>query len=94
VTRGQVATLLRLAIAESLGSVIVLDDQLAQSDPARLGWFVGALKAAAAKIQVIVVTCRRRDYEDGGGEGVTWVDLEQRIQRAAGAGPAVVPADR
>jgi recombinational DNA repair ATPase RecF len=88
-TRDQVATLLRLAIAESLGSVVVLDDHLVQTDPERLKWFVEALTSAAKKIQVIVVTCRRRDYESEGNEAVTWVDLDKAIRRAPTSG---VPA--
>ena len=78
-TREQLATLLRLAIAESLKSVIVLDDHLVQTDPDRLAWFVDTLQEAAKQIQVIVITCRRRDYEGTGM--VTWVDLDAIIKR-------------
>jgi uncharacterized protein YhaN len=83
-TRDQLATLLRLAIAESLGSAIVLDDQLVQSDAARLGWFRAALRQAAATVQVIVVTCRLGDYLEGdaGAAAPACVDLAQAIRRA------------
>ena len=65
--------LLRLSIAEALDTFIVLDDQLTQSDPARMTWMRNLLEAAAARIQVIVMTChpinrrrrrRRRHDED------------------------------
>jgi uncharacterized protein YhaN len=84
-TREQLATLLRLAIAESIGSAIVLDDQLVQSDAARLGWFRAALRQAAAVVQVVVLTCRRDDYLDGDGSTVApaCVDLGKAIRRAA-----------
>lgn len=61
-TRDQLATLIRLAIAEELGSAIVLDDHLVHSDPERLSWFRQALVKAAVKAQVIVLTCRPQDY--------------------------------
>jgi uncharacterized protein YhaN len=61
-TRDQLATLIRLAIAEELGSAIVLDDHLVHSDPKRLSWFRQALVKAAVKTQVIVLTCRPQDY--------------------------------
>lgn len=64
-TKDQLATLLRVAIAEELGSSIVLDDHLAHTDPARLDWFRVALRRAASTTQVIVVTCRPLDYVDG-----------------------------
>jgi uncharacterized protein YhaN len=59
----QLATLLRLAIAERLGSAIILDDQLVHSDRMKLEWFHEALSRAATMIQVVVLTCRREDYE-------------------------------
>lgn len=61
-TQEQIATLLRLSIAETLGSFLVLDDQLSQSDPARMDWFRDVLRACAAEIQVVVFTCRPNDY--------------------------------
>jgi uncharacterized protein YhaN len=61
-TRDQLATLIRLTIAEELGSAIVLDDHLVHSDPKRLSWFRQALSKAAVKAQVIVLTCRPQDY--------------------------------
>jgi hypothetical protein len=61
-TRDQLATLIRPAIAEELGSAIVLDDHLVHSDPKRLEWFRQALVKAAVRTQVIILTCRPRDY--------------------------------
>lgn len=84
-TRDQLATLLRLAIAERIGSAIILDDQLVQSDPTRLEWFRTALHQAAALVQVIVLTCRRDDYMSGpAGESTTIsrVNLAEKIRRA------------
>lgn len=80
-TREQLATLLRLAIAESLGSAILLDDHLVEADPERLQWFVDVLRRSAERIQVIVLTCRRRDYEPAGDSTVAWVDADQAIRR-------------
>ena len=37
-TREQLATVLRLTIADVLGSTVVLDDQLVQSDASRMDW--------------------------------------------------------
>lgn len=61
-TQEQLATLLRLSIAEALGSFLVLDDQLTQSDPARMDWFRDVLRTCADAIQVVVFTCRPEDY--------------------------------
>lgn len=61
-TQEQLATLLRLSIAQELGDALVLDDHLAQTDPARLGWFGKVLRAAASDIQIVVLTCRPGDY--------------------------------
>jgi DNA repair exonuclease SbcCD ATPase subunit len=62
--RDQVATLFRFALAEQLGSFLILDDQLAQSDERRLQWFRQLLRDGACdkNLQVIILTCRPRDY--------------------------------
>jgi DNA repair exonuclease SbcCD ATPase subunit len=67
-TRDQLATLLRLVLSAHLKSVVVLDDQLAQSDPVRLRWFRDRIRASVREHQhqVIVVTCRPSDYLDEG----------------------------
>lgn len=81
-TREQLATILRLTVAEALDSLIILDDQLVQSDHARLEWFNRALKEAASKIQVIVITCRPEDYSLVTTER-TLIDLTQKLDRYA-----------
>jgi len=65
-TRDQLATLVRLNLAAYLKTVLVLDDQLAQTDPQRLAWFRDRLRASVRDQdhQIIVITCRPRDYVD------------------------------
>lgn len=58
----QLATLLRVTIAEQLGSMLVLDDHLTQTDPARIEWFQRLLRQAATRVQIVVLTCRPADY--------------------------------
>lgn len=57
-TQDQLATLLRICVAEQIGSSIVLDDHLSQSDPERVGWFNTVLRNAAKQIQIVFITCR------------------------------------
>jgi DNA repair exonuclease SbcCD ATPase subunit len=61
-TREQLATIFRLALAEQLRSVVLLDDQLVQSDRARMSWFATVLRELATRIQIVVLTCRPDDY--------------------------------
>lgn len=61
-TKDQLATLIRLAIAQELKTAIVLDDQLVHTDLSRLGWFANTLRAVAREAQVLVFTCRPGDY--------------------------------
>lgn len=63
-TRDQLATLVRLALAAHLKCVLVLDDQLIQSDPHRLVWFQDRLRTTVRdhNHQIIVITCRPLDY--------------------------------
>ena len=63
-TQEQLATIFRLSLAERLKSVLVLDDQLAQSDEVRMKWFKQKLKESAENIQIVVFTCRPEDYLD------------------------------
>jgi DNA repair exonuclease SbcCD ATPase subunit len=58
----QLATLLRISIAEQLSCALVLDDHLTQTDPARIGWFCDVLRTATKSVQVVVLTCRPSDY--------------------------------
>ncbi|MCX5745937.1 MAG: hypothetical protein NT062_25955, partial [Proteobacteria bacterium] len=57
-TQDQLATLLRLCLAEQLRTSIVLDDHLSQTDPERVRWFNAVLRTAAQEIQVVLITCR------------------------------------
>jgi uncharacterized protein YhaN len=61
-TRDQLATLVRLTIANQLKSAIVLDDHLVQTDATRLAWFREILLKTALETQVLVFTCRAPDY--------------------------------
>jgi uncharacterized protein YhaN len=94
-TKEQLATLLRLAIAEQLDSAIVLDDHLVQTDRTRLAWFGQTLRSTATKTQVIILTCYPEDYlpsedlptDDGppfrdiAAGAVRAIDLSQTIRR-------------
>src|ERR1700687_3533452 len=53
-----------VAVAAQLKSVVLLDDQLVQSDPTRLEWFRQALRTTVRdqQHQVLVFTCRTGDY--------------------------------
>ena len=66
-TREQVAVLVRLAlarcIAETQGPLpVILDDALVYADDQRLTRTFGALAAASASQQVIVLTCHQRAF--------------------------------
>jgi len=61
-TREQLATLYRLSLAEYLRTVIVLDDQLVQSDDTRMDWFRTLLTEKAHSFQIVVFTCRPSSY--------------------------------
>jgi chromosome segregation ATPase len=68
-TREQIAILVRLAFADmlkeqGLPAIIVLDDALAFSDDDRLGRMFDILKAAAKRMQIIVLTCRDHPLAD------------------------------
>jgi hypothetical protein len=89
-TQEQLATIFRLCIAEQLGAALVLDDHLAQTHQERVAWFRGALREAAERIQILVLTARPEDYlEEGELEAATdprspmrVIDLERMIERA------------
>ena len=84
-TREQLATLCRLALARQVGSLVVLDDQLVQSDRQRMAWFSTLLREVGQTIQVVVFTCRERDYVDAdaaGGDALRAVDLTAHVTRA------------
>ena len=94
-TREQLSTLYRLSLAEYLGSTIVLDDQLVQSDGNRMHWFRTLLTEKAHSFQIVVFTCRPSDYllpsalvpqgsavhADTDGGFIRAVDLERALRR-------------
>jgi DNA repair exonuclease SbcCD ATPase subunit len=94
-TRDQLSTIFRLCLAEQLGSFLLLDDQLVQSDPQRMEWFMCLLRESSKRLQIVVLTCRPDDYlqahEMPGPESsisnsddrlVRAIDLERTITRA------------
>ncbi|CAN5905845.1 hypothetical protein BH11MYX2_BH11MYX2_12030 [soil metagenome] len=99
-TQDQLATLLRLCVAEQLRTGIVLDDHLSQSDPARVSWFNSMLRTAAHQIQIVFITCRplevltesempavAEDMKASAAGQLRAIDMTKVIRRfAAGAG--------
>ena len=79
-TREQIALVLRLAIAEALGTFVVLDDHLTQTDDTRMEWTRRLLAKAAEGSQVIVLTCHPLDYEPESPDHV--VDLSGVLRRS------------
>ncbi len=63
-TREQLSTVLRLCLAERLGAPMLLDDQLVQSDGARMARLAALIREKAAVTQIVVLTCRPTDYLD------------------------------
>lgn len=69
--REQVAVITRLALAEILlgsgkPSAVILDDALVNTDEARLERMHLVLNRAAQKLQILVLTCRERDFAQAG----------------------------
>jgi hypothetical protein len=100
-TQDQLATLLRVCIAEQLQSAIVLDDHLSQSDPDRIAWFNAILRDAARQVQIILITCRPSEVlapdelpaageptHSGAAGLVRVVDMTKVISRFAPVTPA------
>lgn len=104
-TRDQLATLIRVTIADQLKTAIILDDHLVHSDPKRLAWFREVLTKTALSTQVIVFTCRPEDYllkselpdavtamRDLAGGTVRAVDMGRVVKRWEGV-PSRPPSD-
>ena len=62
-TREQLATVLRLTIADALGSTVVLDDQLVQSDASRMDWLRAFMMECSDRFQILVFTCHPEQYK-------------------------------
>ncbi len=82
-TRDQLATLLRLTIAEALETAVVLDDQLVHSDIGRMSRLAELIYRCADKSQILVFTCRPDEYEvENYTAKAIWVDLEKVVARS------------
>jgi DNA repair exonuclease SbcCD ATPase subunit len=86
-TRDQLATLVRVSLAAHLRSVIVLDDQLTQSDARAMSWFRDHIRASVRDHghQVIVLTCHPEDYlnpEEMSASGDRWVTPDEMVAAA------------
>ena len=80
-TRDQLATVLRLTIAEKLGSTVVLDDQLVQSDAPRMRWLYAFMRECAKEFQILVLTCHPEQYAPADGRTVRSIDLTKHVER-------------
>ena len=80
-TRDQLATVLRLTIAEKLGSTVVLDDQLVQSDASRMQWLSGFMMECSKEFQILVLTCHPEHYDLGDGQPSRLIDLTEHVER-------------
>jgi uncharacterized protein YhaN len=92
-TREQLSTLYRLCLAEYLQTMIVLDDQLVQSDESRMDWFRALLNEKARGFQIVVFTCRPDDYLDArvrvAEDGLFHIDSDDGYIRAIDLGRAL-----
>ena len=79
--RDQLATVLRLTIAEKLASTVVLDDQLVHSDAARMSWLYAFMRECAKEFQILVLTCHPERYDPADGRAVHSIDLARHIER-------------
>ena len=84
-TQEQLATVLRLTIADAIGSTVVLDDQLVQSDSSRMDWLRTFMMECATRFQILVFTCRPEEYEPAETEeepAFASIDLTECLQRS------------
>ena len=84
-TQGQLATVLRLTIADAVGSTVVLDDQLVQSDASRMDWLRAFMMECASRFQILVFTCRPQQYESretGEQPAFKSIDLAECLMRS------------
>lgn len=85
-TREQLAVLTRLAFAELLRehghpAAVLLDDAIVFADERRFERMLRILNKAAEKLQVIVLTCRERDYRASNASIIRLADC--RVQASA-----------
>jgi energy-coupling factor transporter ATP-binding protein EcfA2 len=86
-TREQLALLVRLAYCDVLAQsgaavLLVFDDVLAYSDDARRTAFAAALKIAAQRHQIIVLSCRGNDWHALNDHAVHQISLDARAPDA------------
>ena len=84
-TREQLATVLRLTIADALGSTVVLDDQLVQSDASRMDWLRAFMVECADRFQILVFTCHPDEYKSRGTRkksAFKSIDLAECLKRS------------
>ena len=83
-TREQLATVLRLTIADALGSTVVLDDQLVQSDASRMDWLRAFMMECADRFQILVLTCHPEEYRSARARKSVFksIDLTECLQRS------------
>ena len=98
-TREQIAVLVRLALAQLLleregeAPCIVLDDALVYADEGRFEIMKTILQQAARDLQIVVLTCRPRDYLGLEARHLRLERLPRMIGRhalAGGRGQAIV----
>lgn len=87
-TREQLAVLTRLAFAELLQehghpAAVLLDDAIVFADDERFERMLRILDKAAEKLQVIVFTCRERDYRPLGAPVIRLADCRVRTAAAS-----------
>lgn len=87
-TREQLAVLTRLAFAELLQehghpAAVLLDDAIVFADDERFERMLRILDKAAGKLQVIVFTCRERDYRQLGAPIIRLADCSARTAGAS-----------
>ncbi len=87
-TREQLAVLTRLAFAELLQehghpAAVLLDDAIVFADDERFERMLRILDKAADKLQVIVFTCRERDYRPLGAPVIRLADCSVRTAAAS-----------
>ena len=74
-TREQISVLTRIALAQLLkrqgqASVLLLDDALVYSDATRFAKMKQLLKEVSNELQILILTCRLRDYSDIPGANI------------------------
>ncbi|MDZ4836865.1 MAG: AAA family ATPase [Candidatus Melainabacteria bacterium] len=93
-TREQLSVLMRLSIAGLMKEkgqpcVVVLDDALVYSDDGRIAKMKKVLQTVAADMQVIVLTCRLRDYTDLAGANILHLhETPKKLTKAKPATPS------